>query len=119
MRLQPDPVDLDPVLLQHSDNSEGCLSLLARTLNVVVIIVELHAVGLDPSRRAEGKLDVLLAENLVEERLAVRAILVERLIDYIPCVAWAPVVLHDLGDVLDDGRTQRLWYPGGALNPRG
>lgn len=115
--LEADAVDLDAGVLQHLDDADGGLALGRRALERVVVVVELD-VGLDGGGRLEGDLDVLLAKHVVEDGLAVRAVILERLVHHVPRVALAPVVLHDLGHVLHDDRLELLGRPLRLLDPR-
>lgn len=69
MSLHADTINLNAILLKHPDKVNSGAALSTRPLEVVIVIVQLSIrVGL--GRLAEGKLDVLLAENLVEDGLA-------------------------------------------------
>jgi hypothetical protein len=114
--LQADAVDGDLGVLEELDDALGALRLGRGPLEVVVVVVEL-GLRVDLGGGLEGKLDVLLAENLVENALAVGSVLVQRLVDNVPGVALALVVAGDGGDVVDDDLAQLLRSPLGLLDP--
>ncbi len=117
MRLHPDAVDLDPISLQHFDDGPGGLALVADSLEVVVVVVQLRA-RVRCRGRLEGDLDVLDAQDLVEDGISVGAIVVQRLVDHVPGIALAfPVVGHGRNVRLDHG-SHRVGGPRGVLDPR-
>ena len=115
--LHADAVDGDALVLEHLDDPHGAVGLGAGRLEVVVVVVQLR-VRVDLVRRPEGELDEVLAQRVVEDRLAVRAVLVQGLVDHVPRVALALVVAGHLGDVVDDDLAQLLGRPLRLLDPR-
>ena len=116
--LEADAVNADALLLEHADDALGGGGLGAGRLKVVVVDVEL-GMGVDLGGRLEGELDVLLAEHLVEDRLAVGAVLVQHLVDDVPGVALAAPVAGDLGDVVDNDLAHLGLGPVALLDPLG
>ena len=116
--LQADAIDPNAFLAQGLDNVLGRHSLGAGGLQVVVIVVQL-GLGVDLGGGLEGQLDVVRAEGVVEDGLAVGAVVVQGLVDDVPGVALALPVAHDVGDVVDDDGLELLGGPRGCLDPRG
>ena len=118
MGLHSHAVDADALILEHLDKPDHTVDLGSGPLNVVVVVVQL-GVGVDLGGQAEGQLDVLVAEDLVEDGLTPGAVLVEGLVDDVPGVALALPVPGDVLDVRGDGGGQVLGGPGGLLDPGG
>lgn len=116
--LETHAVDLDVGVAEHLDDALGTFDLGAGKLEVVVVVVELGT-GVNLGGGLEGELDVLLAENLVEDGLAPSSVLVQGLVDDVPGVAAALPVPGHLGDVADDGLAEGLLGPGGGIDPGG
>jgi hypothetical protein len=119
MGLETNTVDSDPVLLEETDNALGTLGLGAGRLKVVVIVVQL-GLGVGLGSGLEGQGEVFLAENLVEDGLAVGAVLVEGLVHDVPGVALALPGIDHMGDVGDDDLADLVLGPVlFGFNPRG
>ena len=117
MSLQTHAINLDTRLLQHLHNPHRAISLAARPLDIVVIVVQLR-VRVDLGRYLERELDVILAKDIVEDALAPGAILLEGFVYDIPCVALALVMFCHSGDVVDNNVRELLRGPLGLLDPR-
>lgn len=76
MGLEANALDFDTVALHELHNTAGACGLVAVELEVVVIVEEL-SIGVDLGGVGEGNGDVSLADRVVEDRLAVGAILIE------------------------------------------
>lgn len=118
MGLKTDTIDLGTGILDALDDVENLLLLVASQLDVVVVVVKL---GISISRGGGLERDgnEVSTEDLVEDTVAVGAVLVKGLVDDIPGVALALVVAGNVGDVrLNDGG-QLLLGPGTRGDPGG
>lgn len=118
MSLQADTVNAEALRLEQAEDPADTLGLGVGRLDVVVVVVEL-GLGVDLGGGLEGEGDVLLAEDVVEQGLAVGTVLVEGLVDDVPGVALALVVAGDVGDVLNDDGPQLIGGPLSGLDPGG
>lgn len=75
--LETNTVDLDAVRLDQLDNLQGARGLVASPFNVVIVVVELH-VGVGGGSGGKGNRKIGFTDGLVEDVLAVGAILIER-----------------------------------------
>ena len=117
MGLKTDAINLDALGAQVLDQLLGSLGLLVGPLEVVIIVVQL-GLGRDPGSSLEGEIDVLWAESLIEDRFAVAAVLLKRLVNNIPGIA---LVLPMPGNVLDvrhDSGPHGLRRPCNVANPK-
>jgi hypothetical protein len=103
MRLHAHAVDACAGVLDEGDDACGALLLGTRVLDVVVVVVQL-GVGIGRSRGFKGDGDVLFSYHVVEDILPVGSVFVERLVHYVPGVAFALVVSHHVRDVRVDYR---------------
>lgn len=118
VRLHTDTIDSDTILLQHPHDVDGSTALRTNPLEIVVVVVKLR-IWVRLGRLTESNLDVLLAEDLVEDGLAPGAVVLEGLVDDIPGVAATLPVTGDGVDVADDGLGEGLRSPFNFFNPRG
>lgn len=77
MALEADALNLNAVRLHEINDAAGAGSLVAVVLQVVVIVVEL-SLRVYLGRVGKGDRDVGFTNRVVEDRLAVGAILIER-----------------------------------------
>lgn len=118
MRLRAHAVDLDAALLQAADQALHRRALRPGRLEVVVVVVQLR-VRVGRGGGLERERDVLGPDDVVEDGRAVRAVLVEGLVDDVPGVAAALPVLGDLRDVVDEDGGEALGRPVAAVEPVG
>lgn len=116
--LETNAINLNTVGLDHLHNLLCSLLLVARPLNVVIVVIELRIrVGSGGSSESDG--DVGLADGIVKDHIAVGAIFVERLIDDIPVDAAALVVGDLVLDVVLQNLNQSCVVESAALDPVG
>jgi hypothetical protein len=86
--LEPDAVDRHAVRLNELDQLQRARRLGPAALEVVVVVVQPRG-RVGARRGRERERNVRRPDGLVPEALAVRAVLVEGLVDYVPRVAFA------------------------------
>lgn len=116
MGLESNTVNLDALGAQVLDELLNGLGLLAGGLKVVVVIVEL-GLGGDSCRRLKGEVNVLGAQRLVEDGLAICPVLLKRFVDDVPGVALVLPVPSHLLDVVDDGGAHGVGGPSHVADP--
>lgn len=115
--LHSNAVDLDAIVLQHLHDPPSAFALRARRLQVVVVVVQLGT-WVDLGRDLECMLDEVLTEHVVEDGLAIGAILLEGFVDNVPGVASALPVAGYVRDVRRYDITQGVRRPVLGLDPR-
>lgn len=119
VRLEPDAVDLAPAVLQLRDKALGGGGLVARILDVVVVVVQFDAqvVRLDGLRGGfEGEEEVRGPNGVVPDVGLPRAGggVTEGLVDDVPRVAPVAKVGDEVGDVVDENGAEGLVGPVGG-----
>lgn len=108
--LEADAVDGGPAAPDQIDNPERRLLLVARLLDVEVVVVQLgHRVRCRGGLEGDG--DPIGAQHPVEHRVPEGPVVVERLVDHVPGVAFALVVARDVADVRFDDAGERVAVP--------
>ncbi len=117
--LQPDAVDAEARRLQHAHEADDGLLLRPGAFDVIVVVVQ-PGDGVRARGCGEGDAQVVLAQHAVEDRVAVRPVVVERLVDHIPGVAPPAPVRGLPEDVLAQHGREVGLIPRGAsvVHPR-
>ena len=111
MCLQANTINANLLALQVPDQLPHRLRFGRRALQVIIVIIKL-GLGIQAKSGLEGELDELVAsQDGGEDGLPEGAVLVEGLVDHVPGVALALVVVHDVGDVGDDYGAQLVLGP--------
>ncbi|KAI6763855.1 hypothetical protein HG530_007644 [Fusarium avenaceum] len=100
MALETNTINGSTGLLDDLDKLDGTVGLLAVLLEIVVVVLG-GGVGLPGSLEGDG--EVVSSKSLVKDTVSPLSAVVNGLVDYIPSVAVALVVLNNVGNVsLDD-----------------
>lgn len=117
--LETDAVDLGAGVLDQVNDAEGGRGLGAGELDRVVVVVQFR-IRVGSSGSSEGDGEVGLANGLVKDVVAERpvTIVADGLVDDVPGVALALVVLDLVGDVVLEDVDEGLVGPRARRNPR-
>jgi hypothetical protein len=113
--LEADTIDAETCALHELDNVQGGLGLVAILLEVKVIVIQLRSwVGRGGCLERYG--NVVGPEDLEEDRVPKRSIVIKSFVDRIPTIARALVVADDVGDVSLNGSSEGVSSPLGVCD---